>query len=73
MFRELREQITTLSTDALGRDEVLSRLNALEASQSSPFWVERYKDLLSVASNHITVYGWMLAPLLQRLIVGNIH
>ena len=52
LFVQLREQAQTLP-DESAREEVLSRIDDMEAARNSGGFIESYKAFMSVASDHI--------------------
>jgi len=50
------------------RDDILARLNELEAAHDKPTILDRYNKLVAPVIDHITVLGFLLPPLLQHLL-----
>jgi hypothetical protein len=63
-----RAEVNKLIDDADKRQEILLRLDELEAATDKPTIFERYNHLVATIGDHITVLGFLLPPLLQKLL-----
>jgi len=70
VFLELREQAKFIADDA-ARDDILARIDALESTQGTDGFLMAYQSFMAIASNHITVFGFLLPVLAQMLSGGN--
>jgi len=70
LFNHLREEIQQQVADEKRRSEILLCVDALEDAPDQPSLLERYNKLVGVIGDHMTVFGPLLIPLLQRL-MGN--
>lgn len=62
-----RSEVIKLIDDEAKQREILSRLDELEASTDKPTMLQRYNNLVATIGNHITVFGPLLPPLLDKL------
>lgn len=70
VFFELREQAKSIADDA-ARADILARIDALESTQGTGGFLAAYQSFMATASNHITVFGFLLPVLTQMLTGGN--
>jgi hypothetical protein len=70
VFVELREQAKSIADEA-ARADILVRIDALESTQGTGGFLAAYQSFMATASNHITVFGFMLPVLAQMLSRGN--
>jgi hypothetical protein len=70
VFVELREQAKSIADEAAQTD-ILARIDALEDTQGTTGFLTAYQSFMAIASNHITVFGWLLPILTQMLSGGN--
>jgi hypothetical protein len=52
------------------RTELIAAIAAMEKAHNTPTFVERYKDFIALAANHMTIIGPFL-PALSALLSGN--
>src|ERR1700752_57316 len=62
-----RSEVKKVIDDEAKQREILSRLDELEAAADRPTMIERYNNLVATIGNHITVFGLLLPPLLDKL------
>ena len=67
LFKAFRGEVTKLAIAGSQQAEILSRLDDLEAAKGSPAVGVKYTQLLSAISDHITVFGYLLPPLMKAL------
>jgi hypothetical protein len=67
IFEEIRKAITDNVRDASHQAEILSQVDKLEAAQDTPSFIDRYKDLVAVAADHLTLLTPFLPALTQML------
>jgi hypothetical protein len=70
VFFELREQAKSIADDA-ERADILARIDALESTQGTGGFLAAYQSFMTIASNHIAVFGFLLPVLTQMLSGGN--
>ena len=70
VFVELREQAQSIADEAAQAD-ILSRIDALESTQGTGGFLAAYQSFMAAASNHITVFGFLLPAVAQMLSGGN--
>lgn len=70
VFVELREQAKFI-TDEATRANILARIDALESTHGTGGFLAAYQSFMATASNHITVFGFLLPVLTQMLSGGN--
>lgn len=63
VFTNLKQEITDKVPHGEERTEILHRLDALEQSQGSRSFAERYTDFIAVAANHMSI----IAPFIPAL------
>ena len=66
VFVELREHASSIA-DEQARADVLARIDALESTQGTGGFLAAYKAFMDVASDHITVFTFLLPALAQML------
>jgi hypothetical protein len=69
VFIELREQAKSIVDEAT-RADILSRIDALESTQETGDFLAAYQAFMATASNHITVFGFLL-PVVAQLLSGS--
>jgi hypothetical protein len=69
VFFELREQAKSIADESTQTD-ILARIDALESTHGTVGFVEAYQSFMAIASNHITVFGFLL-PRLAQMLSGN--
>lgn len=69
VFIELREQAQSIADEA-ARVDILARIDTLESTQGTRDFLEAYQSFMATASNHITVFGFLL-PVLAQMLSGN--
>jgi hypothetical protein len=62
-----RGEVLKLISDESTRRAILSRLDELEAAADKPTLLQRYTNLVATIGNHVTVFGPLLTPLLEKL------
>jgi len=70
VFVELREQAQSIADEA-ARADILTRIDALESTQGTDAFLVAYQSFMAIASNHITVFGFLLPVLAQMLSGGS--
>jgi hypothetical protein len=68
VFFELREQAKSIPDDA-ARADILARIDALESTQGTGGFLAASQSFMATASNHITVFGFLL-PFLTQMLSG---
>ena len=66
VFVELREQAEFVA-DEQDRADILARINDLESTKGTKGFLAAYQEFMTIASNHITVFGPLLPALVQML------
>jgi hypothetical protein len=64
-FFAIRNEVPKLVSDERKREEILSRLDELEAADDNPSKFEKYTKLVATIGDHITVLGFLLPPLFE--------
>jgi hypothetical protein len=62
-----RSEVPRLIEDEAKRREVLSRLDELESATDKPSLFERYNNLVATIGSHISVFSFLLPPLMDKL------
>jgi len=70
IFVDLREQAKSIADEA-ARADILTRIDDLESTQGTGGFLAAYQSFMATASNHITVFGFLLPVLTQMLSGGN--
>lgn len=63
MSSNLRQEIESKVTGGDERQDILEKLTALEKSENSPSYKQRYTDFIAAAANHMT----LIAPFVPAL------
>ena len=69
VFIELREQAQSIADEST-RADILSRIDALESAQGTGDFLAAYQSFMATASNHLTVFGFLL-PVLAQMLSGS--
>ena len=64
----LRSEVLKQVNDQQQRDNIIARLDELEAANDKPTMLQRYNALVASIGDHITVLGFLLPPLLEKLL-----
>ena len=67
IFASLRQEIESRVQPGEEQADILSRLAALEQSQSSPSFKQRYIDFIAAAANHMTLVAPFIPALTEML------
>lgn len=70
VFLDLRKAIEVSTVEPSARTELLAGLEAMQTGQSTPSFVDRYKDFIALAANHMTIVAPFL-PALSALLTGS--
>jgi hypothetical protein len=70
VFVNLREAVEGSDIDPADRARLLAGIEAMEKAQSSPGFMDKYKEFIAIAANHIAIIGPFL-PALSALLSGN--
>jgi hypothetical protein len=67
LFNELRKALSEKVQDEARRKELIRKVAELESTEGSPSYVEKYKEFMAVAADHITVIAPFIPALAQLL------
>jgi len=67
IFASLRKEIETKLPESGERQEILSRLTALEQAQNAPSFKQRYTEFISAAANHMALVAPFIPALTEML------
>jgi hypothetical protein len=67
LIERLREEVRSQIADKERQDAILDKLDALQAAHDNPSRIERYMQVMGAIGDHITVFSFLLTPLLHRL------
>lgn len=67
LFEEMKRTITEQVQDAQRKTELLRCVDDLEEAKDTPAFLDRYKALMAVAADHLTLLAPFLAALAQML------
>ena len=70
VFVDLREQAKTIADEAT-QANILARIDALESNYGTDGFLSAYQSFMAIASDHITVFGFLLPALSQMLSGSN--
>jgi len=67
LIERIREEVRLQIPDSSRVDEILEKLDALQAAHDKPTKLERYMQVMGAIGDHITVLSFLLTPLLHAL------
>jgi hypothetical protein len=67
VFADMRQIIQNQISDDNERDQILKRLNELEASKGTTGFIEKYRAFIASAANHVTLIAPFIPLLTQML------
>jgi hypothetical protein len=67
LIERLRTEICKHIAVEEKRTDALAKLDELREAPDKPSKLDRYSQLMSVIGDHITVLGFLMHPLLQKL------
>lgn len=70
VFADLRKAVAESSAGGDERAKLFQRIEAMEKANATPAFVDRYKDFIALAANHMAVIAPFI-PALSALLTGN--
>ncbi len=67
VFADMRQLIQNQISNDNERNQILNRLNELEASKGTSGFVEKYQEFIASAANHMTLISPFIPLLTQML------
>jgi hypothetical protein len=67
LIAKLREEVLSRIDDASRQQDILAKLDELQAAHDKPTKIERYIQVMGAIGDHITVLGFILTPLMRSL------
>ena len=66
LFLKMREAVVSIE-DAESRERLIAAIGEMESSVGGPTFIERYKEFMGTAANHMTVFAPFFPALTQLL------
>jgi len=67
LIERLRDEVKLQIADESRQTQILDKLDALQAAPDNPTRLERYMQVMGAIGDHITVFSFLLTPLMHSL------